>query len=75
MSRLSDQLTTMPKETQLTVCLGRALQAGEVRVRISLLQMEKAEVVNLFLDIPLCHSVIPGPQFCKPLMDSIVTVA
>jgi ubiquitin carboxyl-terminal hydrolase 47 len=54
MSRLNDHLNTMPRETQLIVRLGRALQAGEVRVRLSLLRMEEAE-------------------FCKPLMDSIVT--
>lgn len=63
MSRLTDHLTTMPSETVLIVRLGRALQAGEVRVHLSLLQMEKAEVVNLFLDTPLqCHSIIPGPS-------------
>ena len=64
MSRLNDHLTTMPKETQLIVRLGRALQAGEVRVRLSLLQMEKAEVkpVPGYSTLSFCHSWPPVLQ-------------
>lgn len=44
MSRLNDQLTTVPNDTRLVVRLGRALQPGEVRVRLSLLRMDQTEV-------------------------------
>lgn len=44
MFRLSDALTTVPNETRLVVRLGRALQPGEVRVRLSLLRMGETEV-------------------------------
>lgn len=46
MSRLNDQLTTVPNDTRLVVRLGRALQPGEVRVRLSLLRMDQTEVLS-----------------------------
>ena len=62
MSRLNDHLTTMPRETQLIVRLGRALQAGEVRVRLSLLRMEEAEVRTTF---PEFHSLVLTSHILK----------
>ena len=44
MFRVNDPLTTVPNETRLVVRLGRALQPGEVRVRLSLLRMGEKEV-------------------------------
>ena len=54
MTRLHDQLTTVPSETRLIVRLGRALLPGEVRVRLSLLRMDQPEVSVTF---PGFHSV------------------
>jgi hypothetical protein len=58
MSRLNDHLNTMPRETQLIVRLGRALQAGEVRVRLSLLRMEEAEVRTTFPGFHLTSHIL-----------------
>ena len=52
MSRLNDHLITVRNDTRLIVRLGRALQPGEVRVRLSLLRMDQTEV-DCLVPIPL----------------------
>ena len=59
MSRLNDHLTTVPNDTRLVVRLGRALQPGEVRVRLSLLRMDQTEVDCLSGS---CSFMISFPQ-------------
>ena len=68
MFRVNDALTTVPNETRMVVRLGRALQPGEVRVRLSLLRMGEVEVRTshthspIFLS-PVFHSpVLPFPS-------------
>ena len=58
------------------VRLGRALLPGEVHVRLFLLRIGETEVIhpvlhNKVFHISILHTTIP--QFCKPLMDSIIT--
>ena len=69
MFRVNDALTTVPNETRMVVRLGRALQSGEVRVRLSLLRMGEVEVrtshmlilpyyILPYFILPFCHSPV-----------------
>ena len=44
MFKLQDSLQSVPNETSLVVRLGRALQPGEYRIRLSLLRIREPEV-------------------------------
>ena len=71
MFRVNDNLSTIPNETRMVVRLGRALQAGEVRVRLSLLRLGETEVTYFHSPIPilfrhnLCSSIPASPCSCS----------
>ena len=70
MFRLQDTLQAVPNETKTVVRLGRALKPGELRVKLSLLEINKLEFFK-----PLLDSIVPKGITVRQFKEQVVEEA
>ena len=70
MFRLQDTLQPVPNKTKKVVRLGRALKPGEVRVKLSLLEINKPELFK-----PLLDSIVAKGMTVRQFKEQVVEEA